>query len=468
MFFIIKNLAQKIFASILEINNASFFLYLIIISNLIGLDFFNDGLLVSLGLKLKSLIIFLFCSAGLKTYYYRKEIWDYLAYLKLSELNKEYLKGRIKTILNPHNFRLKQYQQHFFFLIGPIAIYWSVFWYVPTLSIRNILSNDGFSSTETTIIVLLLFFLILLNINLDDPTRETNLLTSSNQLQSLSSQEIKSIYKVKKEEVKSNRLSHHHPLRRYAHETEFCSIVKFIKEMDRVLDNGCGDGYLAIKMAKNGALVTACDISEPNIVQAKIYAQKDGLADKINFLVADAENLPFANDSFDWVVSSHVLEHLPDFQKGLNEVKRVTRKKAVIALPTCLNPCAAIVLGGDKFWCFSRWTPTAWLVGLIRIILGIGGEGVDEGYSGNLELPHIWRYPWVMRKRLKQGGFKIIHFEASSLVLPYFNFLLPFIKYLEKFKAKPIIRNFGYGSIAVVEKINPKPYEQSQTNDLPG
>jgi len=209
---------------------------------------------------------------------------------------------------------------------------------------------------------------------------------------------------------------------------------------------------VAVMLAKKGALVTACDISGPNIEQAKIYAGQEAVADKINFLVADAENLPFPDNSFDWVVSSHVLEHLPDFQKGLKEVYRITKKRAIIALPTCLNPCAMVLLGGDVFWTISKWSFFAWFIGLSRIILNLGGEGVNEGYGGYEELPHIWRYPWIMRRRLRQAGFRIIHFEASSLCLPYFNKLLPLIKKIDQYKDRLLIRNFGYGSIAVVEK----------------
>ena len=218
------------------------------------------------------------------------------------------------------------------------------------------------------------------------------------------------------------------------------------------MDAGCGDGMLAILLAKKGAVVTACDISAHNVAVGRAKAASAELSEKISFTTADAESLPFPDNSFDCVVSSHVLEHLPDFKKGLAELRRVTKKRAIIAMPTCLNPCAAIILGGDSFWTLSRFSPAAWFVGLTRIVLNLGGEGVNEDYAGDARLPHLWRYPWVMRRDIRNGSFRIIHFQASSFALPYIQRLIRISSWLERYRASPIMRNFGYGSIAVVEK----------------
>jgi len=262
---------------------------------------------------------------------------------------------------------------------------------------------------------------------------------------------IKKFYQTYSDKILDKTLNSPFPLRRYVHLKEYYSILKYVNPNENVLDIGCGEGVLAILAAEKGARITACDISEPNITKAKELAKGKGL-ENINFLLADAENLPFKDNSFDLVISSHVLEHLPDFQKGLREIKRVTKKKAIIALPTCLNLCAICLLGGDNFWKVSKRTPFAWIIGLGRVILSLHKKGVNQGYAGKKELPHLWRYPWIMQRDLQCFGFKKIHFEASSLCLPYFNFLLPLIKFLDKFKDKLVLRNFGYGSIAVIEK----------------
>jgi SAM-dependent methyltransferase len=54
-------------------------------------------------------------------------------------------------------------------------------------------------------------------------------------------------------------------------------------------------------------------------------------------VVSEADNLPFEDDSFDYLLSSHCLEHLPDTLKALHEWKRVVKKDGTIflILPHC-------------------------------------------------------------------------------------------------------------------------------------
>ncbi len=265
---------------------------------------------------------------------------------------------------------------------------------------------------------------------------------------------VKEFYKNYSDDIFNKRFNSPYKIRRYLHRTQVDSILKHVSPREKVLDIGCGEGALSILIAKKGAEVTACDISGPNIENAKRYAQRHGVEKKIKFLIADAENLPLEEGSFDLVISSHVLEHLSNFNKGLLEIKRVTKKRAIIALPTCLNLCALSLLGGAEYWYIRKRTLLALPIGILRFIFNIFKEGVNEGYVGRKELPHLRRYPWVMKRALKKVGFKIICFEANSICLPYFNFLLPLTKFLDKFKDKPLLRNFGYGSIAVVEKLD--------------
>ena len=263
--------------------------------------------------------------------------------------------------------------------------------------------------------------------------------------------QVKNFYRTYADKICDKRLKSPYPLRNYVHWTNYFSILKHIKPEEKVLEVGCGEGILSILAAKKGAKVTAIDISEPNLQAAKKYALNESLND-IEFIEADAENLPFEDNSFDTGIADNVLEHLPSFERGLAEIKRVTKKRAIIALPTCLNPCTWCLLGGDNFWKFSRRTPFAIFVGFLKVIFGIFGEGINEGYGGKKELPHLWRYPWIMKKELKRAGFKIISFEAGSICLPYFSFLLPLIKFLDKFRNKPVLRNSGFGAIIVVDK----------------
>ncbi len=265
-------------------------------------------------------------------------------------------------------------------------------------------------------------------------------------------EDIKDFYETYADAIVAKRLESPYPLRRYAHHTQYETIARLVRPGQSVLDAGCGEGVLSWYLAERGAFVTAMDISRPNLEGAKKFLERKGVADRVTLVQGDAERLPFPDASFDVVVSSHVLEHLPDFEAGLSELRRVTKSKAVVALPTCLNPAAAAILGGADFWRLSKRAPWALLKGFVRILIHLREEGVQEGYAGVRDLPHIWRYPWVMRRRLTRGGFRIVRFEAATVMLPFFSRLLPLVKFFDRFKALPPLRDLGYGSVALLEK----------------
>lgn len=266
------------------------------------------------------------------------------------------------------------------------------------------------------------------------------------------SKEIKDFYRNYADKIQEKRFKTPYRIRRYVHETTHLTILKHINSGERVLEIGCGEGLLAIMMAKKGAMITATDISEKNLVVARELAKTEGV--KIDFLLVDAESIPFKDNYFDVVVADNVLEHLPDFEKGLSEIRRVIKKRAVIALPTCFNLCAWCLLGRDVYWKITRRTPFAIFIGLVRVIFGLISNkiGVDEGYGGKKCLPHLLRFPWKMRSELKKAGFKIKYFEAVTVCLPYLSFLLPIARLLDKHKNKLILKDLGFGSIVVVEK----------------
>lgn len=262
----------------------------------------------------------------------------------------------------------------------------------------------------------------------------------------------KNFYTHYADKILDKRFNSPNLLRRYVHRAQYDSVAKHVQRGESVIDIGCGEGVLSCLLAQKGARVVGVDISEPNIKAAKELAERLGVINRASFLVADAEKVPFPDNSFDVAVSCNVLEHLPDFDKSLKEVYRLARDKAIIALPTLLNFCSIIQVGHGSFWEKSFKSLLALPVGLWKTVSHLGREGVDEGYGGHKELSHIWRYPWIIKKRLKKEGFKIVSFEASSICLPYFVWLLPLIKLIDCLRSWPIIRNFGYGTMVVLKR----------------
>ena len=94
---------------------------------------------------------------------------------------------------------------------------------------------------------------------------------------------------------------------------------------EKVLEVGCGRGYLANKIEAAGRKITACDIVI-NKTLIKKYP-------KVKFVKADIEALPFKDKSFDVVVTTHTLEHVQNLPKAINELRRVARKQLIIVVP---------------------------------------------------------------------------------------------------------------------------------------
>src|SRR5438105_2729886 len=87
-----------------------------------------------------------------------------------------------------------------------------------------------------------------------------------------------------------------------------------------VLDWGCGHGMAAVVLARRGAAVTACDLSPGYIAEARARARANGVV--VRCLVADAQRLPFAEQSFDAVWGHAILHHL-DVPRAARELRRV-------------------------------------------------------------------------------------------------------------------------------------------------
>ncbi len=89
----------------------------------------------------------------------------------------------------------------------------------------------------------------------------------------------------------------------------------------RLLEIGCGLGTDLAEFARNGALVTGIDLSPQSLELARRRFELEGLPGK--FLVADAEQLPFPDASFDAVYSFGVLHHTPNIERAIAEIHRV-------------------------------------------------------------------------------------------------------------------------------------------------
>lgn len=99
-----------------------------------------------------------------------------------------------------------------------------------------------------------------------------------------------------------------------------------------VLEVGSCFGFFALRAAKAGFEVSACDISSGAVNLLNRAAGRVRLP--VEARKADALALPYADSSVDTVTLIHLLEHLPDrVEKAIGEAMRVARRQVVIAVP---------------------------------------------------------------------------------------------------------------------------------------
>jgi arsenite methyltransferase len=94
---------------------------------------------------------------------------------------------------------------------------------------------------------------------------------------------------------------------------------------ERVLDVGSGagtDSLVAAQMVGHGGRVTGIDMTPEMLAKARAAAAEAGL-ENVEFLEADAERLPFDDESFDVVISNGVIDLIPDKDAVFSELARV-------------------------------------------------------------------------------------------------------------------------------------------------
>jgi 2-polyprenyl-3-methyl-5-hydroxy-6-metoxy-1,4-benzoquinol methylase len=91
----------------------------------------------------------------------------------------------------------------------------------------------------------------------------------------------------------------------------------------KVLEIGCGMGYMSSLWARRGASVTAVDLNATSIQQTKRRFELLGIKGEI--LKEDANHLPFADETFDYVYSWGVLHHSPNLGRSVSELARVLK-----------------------------------------------------------------------------------------------------------------------------------------------
>lgn len=114
---------------------------------------------------------------------------------------------------------------------------------------------------------------------------------------------------------------------RYVYARSFCS-------GQRVLDTGCGVGYGSAYLANVASLAVGLD-NDPKAIQ---YARSRYGGSNTTWVVGNCQQLPFSAHTFDVVTSFELIEHLPDADAYLGEVRRVLREGGALLVSTPNRP----------------------------------------------------------------------------------------------------------------------------------
>jgi len=123
----------------------------------------------------------------------------------------------------------------------------------------------------------------------------------------------------------------------------------------RLLDLGCGTGYHMARYRARGFKLAGVDGSEEMLREAR--ATNPG----VDFRNSDVDNIPFADDSFDFILCIEVLRYLPDPTRSIREMARVLRPGGV-----CLVT-ASPLLNSNGYWFVNRFASLFPAGNLVRL-----------------------------------------------------------------------------------------------------
>src|SRR5579885_3617550 len=108
----------------------------------------------------------------------------------------------------------------------------------------------------------------------------------------------------------------------------------------RALDIATGGGHTALAVAPHVAQVTVTDLTPRMLEKAREFLLSQGVTNAV-FQVADAEALPFEDESFDRVTCRIAPHHFPNVEQFVREVARVLKRGGIFLLIDCMAPSEA-------------------------------------------------------------------------------------------------------------------------------
>jgi len=197
-------------------------------------------------------------------------------------------------------------------------------------------------------------------------------------------------------------------------------------EGHRVLDVGCGAGYFLMliwdKYQSHGfrPKLAGTDISMNQISYMTQRMEKEGILDAVA-THGNGEYLPYADNSFDLITCSEVIEHVRNPGRALAEMRRVLKPTGTLLLST---PS----MRAQKTWS-TLLAPFAVIVKTLK-----GYKPNPNVGSTSYDVP--W-YPDEFKQTIQSAGLKILDFEYNAIIPHPWHF-----KFLSKSLVKPTVKLF--------------------------
>ncbi len=199
----------------------------------------------------------------------------------------------------------------------------------------------------------------------------------------------------------------------------------------KLMEIGCGTGYAMLNLGLAGVLEEAwgCDISQGMLDVCRDNAERLGI--KVHLQQADAETLPYGDETFDLVIGHAVLHHLPDLDASFREIHRVLKpggKCVVAGEPTVVGHRLARIAKSTALFAVKAYARLGGKLGKKRVTLR------DYGASGNpddhelqeLECVvdiHNFR-PADLCAMARRAGFSEVRFESEELVSSFIGWMI--------------------------------------------
>lgn len=133
------------------------------------------------------------------------------------------------------------------------------------------------------------------------------------------------------------------PFSLYTEKIHYYYFIKFLNKernlkQKKLLDFGMGDGKFCIFLSKKFGIETiGLDISEKLVSLYNSKVMKSKIKSKAILIKPGGKRLPFKDEFFDYVVCSHVLEHLPNDKIIIKEIYRVLKKTGFVYFNIPIN-----------------------------------------------------------------------------------------------------------------------------------